>query len=195
MGRAARRISSRREKTSSSVVIMGRQRAIGTFAIGAMLLLGAWRSSSARTSPRGSSAVAAPPDACALLTEAEVSTAIESKSLPGKRLVASSPRACIWSDDPNTAISNRRVTLSIMPPAGFEMGKSSAGRITIVPVTGIGDDAYYEIFKSDSPVLAVRKGSTAFVVRILNGLKFKALSIEDVKAREAVLGKAAAARL
>ena len=174
---------------------MHRQRAIAASAIAATLLLGAWRSNSLRTSGLGSPAAAAPPDACALLTESDVTTAIESKSLPGKRLVASSPRACIWSDDPNTAISNRRVTLSIMLPAGFEMGKSSAGRITIVPVTGIGDDAYYEIFKADSPVLAVRKGGAAFVVRILNGLKFKALSIEDVKAREAVLGKAAAARL
>lgn len=174
---------------------MQRQRGIAAFAIATMLLLGAWRSGAARMSTRHSVAISPAPDACALLTEADVSAAIESKSLPGKRLVASSPRSCIWSDNEKIAISNRRVTLSIMPPGGFEMGKASAGRIPIVAATGIGDEAYYEIFKADSPALVVRKGRSAFVVRILNGLEAKALSIDDVKAREAVLGKAAAARL
>jgi hypothetical protein len=134
-------------------------------------------------------------DACALLTEAEVSAAIEAKSLPGKHLVASNTKSCIWSDDANHNVNNRRVTLSIMPVAGFDFGKGGNPRVKTEPVQGVGDDAYYEIFKADSPFLVVRKGGAAFNLRILNGLKFKALSLDEEKARELALAKAAVAKL
>jgi hypothetical protein len=140
--------------------------------------------------------LAAEPDACALLTTDEASKALEVKSLAGKRLVASSPKVCIWSDDPNHGVSNRRVTVSVMTSAAFAIGKSGADkRVTIEPASGIGDEAYYELFKSDSPFLVVRKGGTAFNVRILNGLKLKAFTLEQEKAKESDLAKAAASRL
>jgi hypothetical protein len=41
----------------------------------------------------------------------------------------------------------------------------------------------------------VRKGNAAFNVRILNGLKFKAFTRDEEKAKEAALAKAAAGRL
>jgi hypothetical protein len=41
----------------------------------------------------------------------------------------------------------------------------------------------------------VRKGSSAFNVRILNGLKFKPFALGQVKAKEADLAKAAVAKL
>ncbi|HEX8942419.1 MAG TPA: hypothetical protein VF785_04720 [Gemmatimonadaceae bacterium] len=135
-------------------------------------------------------------DACALLTADETSKALEVTSLPGKRLVASSPKVCIWSDDPNHGAGSRRVTVSIMTAAAFAIGKSGADkRVTIEPASGIGDEAYYELFKSDSPFLVVRKGGTAFNLRILNGLKLKAFTLEQEKAKEADLAKAAASRL
>ena len=37
-------------------------------------------------------------DACTLLTTAEASKALEITSSPGKRLIASSPKICVWSD-------------------------------------------------------------------------------------------------
>ena len=102
----------------------------------------------------------------------------------------------MWSDDPNHGVDHRRVTLSILPLAGFQFGKSGANkRITIEPVSGIGDEAYYELFKSESPFLVVRRGSTAFNVRILNGLKLKPFTLDEEKTKEADLAKAAASRL
>ena len=135
------------------------------------------------------------PDACALLDEAEVSKALEGKSLPGKRLVESNPKACIWSDDPKRSFDSRRVTVQYVSAAAFEMGKSSSGRITIETATGIGDEAYYEMFKADSPILVVRKGTVVLHVRILNGLKSKAFTLGQEKAKEAELAKAALAKL
>jgi hypothetical protein len=135
-------------------------------------------------------------DACTLLTAADASKALEATSLPGKRLVASSSKVCMWSDDSSGAITHRRVTLSMTSLTGFQFAKSTANpKITIEPVTGIGDEAYYELFKGDSPFLVVRKGNTTFNVRILNGLKLKAFTLEQEKAKEADLAKAAAAKL
>lgn len=130
------------------------------------------------------------PDACALLTTEEVSTALEVKSLAGTHVVSTSTALCIWSDDPNHGIGNRRVTLALISQTAFDVGKSSI-RATVEPVKGIGDDAYYEVSRSESPTLLVRKGGTAFTIRILNGLKFKPFTIEQDKAKEAALAQAA----
>jgi hypothetical protein len=78
----------------------------------------------------------------------------------------------------------------------FERGKTPFNKqIKIEPVSGIGDEAYYEIFTADSPILVVKKGSTAFSVRILNALEKKSLTHDQEKAKEADLAKAAAGRL
>ena len=44
-------------------------------------------------------------------------------------------------------------------------------------------------------MLVVRKGDSAFTVRVLNGSKAKALTLDEEKARDLSLGKAAAAKL
>jgi hypothetical protein len=98
--------------------------------LAAVLLFGAAR----RTLNAASLALVLPkvePDACALLTEAEVSKALEVKSLPGKRIVAESPKACAWSDVPNGDISQhaRRDDLVIVKSrtGAIEMGDSLVG--------------------------------------------------------------------
>jgi hypothetical protein len=135
-------------------------------------------------------------DACALLTAAEVSKALGVTSLPGERVIPASPKMCTWSDDAQHDINHRRVTVSIVGAAGFQVGKSSK-RITIEPVSGIGDEAYYEIPGSgkESPFLFVRKGSAAFSIRVLNGLKLKAFTLQEEKDKESDLAKAAVSRL
>jgi hypothetical protein len=139
--------------------------------------------------------LAATSDACSLLTAGEVSAALEIKSLPGKAAFAGSPKACVWSDSADTSVSNRRVTLSITASTtAFDLMKSSP-RITIETVSGIGDESFYEIPKGhETPTLQVRKGGSVFTLRILNGLKSKPFTIDDVKAKEATLARAAAGR-
>ena len=162
----------------------------------ALVLLGARRESlAAGVAPPAWSRLGAP-DACALVTTAEASKALEVTSLPGKPLIASSPKACMWSDNANAEISNRRLTVQYITVAGFQFVKSRASdKIKIEPVSGIGEEAFYQSVKNDSPMLNVRKGTTAIQVRILNGLKFKAFPLEQEKAKEAEIAKAAAARL
>jgi hypothetical protein len=138
---------------------------------------------------------AATSDACSLLTVSEVNSALGIQSLSGKPAFAGSPKACIWSDAADTSSSNRHVTLSISASAtAFELIKSSP-RITIETVSGIGDDAFYEIPKgSEAPILQVRKGGSFFTLRILNGLKSKSFTRDEVKAKEATLAKNAVGR-
>jgi hypothetical protein len=81
-----------------------------------------------------------------------------------------------------------------MTMAAFDMGKSNT-QLKPEPVSGIGDEAYYEVFGSDSPLLVVRKGSSAFNIRILNGLASKPFAVGEVKAKEADLAKAVVAKL
>ncbi len=161
--------------------------------VAATLSLGANRS--ARSENVGVSLAPQSQDACSLLDQGTVSGALEVPSATGKRVVESSPKACIWSDDPNHGVANRRVTLSLISLNSFNVGKAGSERIKTEPVTGIGDEAYYEIFGSESPVLVVRKGSSAFTLRILNGLKFKAFTSDAVRAKETQLAKAAAGKL
>jgi hypothetical protein len=137
----------------------------------------------------------ADPDACTLLTEDQVSAAIEAKSQPGQHGGKTSTKTCIWSDDPNHGVDHRRVTLSITSATGFNVGKT-VPRTTAEPVAGLGDDAYYMIYASgDAPTLVVRKGDSAFNIRLLNGLKTKAIPAAELKARELTLAKAAVTKL
>ena len=144
--------------------------------------------------PRPATDRALAPDACSLLTVQEVSAALEVQSLPGKPLFGHST-ACSWSDDAAQSVDHRRVTLSVVnTTVPFNTMKTSP-RLTIEPVSGVGDDAYYVLLKSDSPQLAVRKGGTVIQIRVLNGLKAKPFNLAQEKAKEAALGKAAAARI
>jgi hypothetical protein len=132
-------------------------------------------------------------DACSLLTAAEVSAALEVKSLPGKFPIAGSPKACIWSDTPEASPDSRRVTLSITSSTVAFNNMKSSPRITTEPASGIGDEAFYVLPSAhETPILQIRKGTSVLALRILNGFKSKPLA--DVRAKEAALGKAAAAR-
>ncbi|MDQ6828055.1 MAG: hypothetical protein M3081_04225 [Gemmatimonadota bacterium] len=177
---------------------METQRALAAAAISAIFSFSSWRQYSEPVTARPPLALttrAVAPDACSLLNEAQASTILGITSLPGKRLFGSDPRACVWSDDATAAISNRRLTLTIISTNSFDAGKTSA-RVTIEPLGGIGDGAYYVLYKThESPFLNVRKGSSAFQVRVLNGLKSKAFTLDEEKAKEAAAAKLAVAKL
>lgn len=155
----------------------------------AVLLAAATQASTPHAPNAGRAArTGAAPDACALLTQAQVSAALEVPTLPGKHLGTTSTAVCIWSSDAD-ASAGRRVTLSIIPMATFDRGKDSP-IIHTEPAQGVGDEAYFEVFKADSPFLVVRKGNAAFTVRIVNGLKLKAFTLEQERSKEVTLAQA-----
>jgi len=135
-------------------------------------------------------------EACPLLTTADASKALEQSSQPGKRYMDSDPTFCMWSADPKMSDSARKVAVNTHSQRAFEFAKKPAiTTIGIEPVSGLGDEAFYQIYpKGQSPFIWVRKGSKAFSIRIL-GTKTNSFSIEQDKAKELVLAKVAVAKL
>jgi hypothetical protein len=108
-------------------------------------------------------------EACALLTQTQVSAALEVPVDAGTPI--GRPSACQWTG------KGRFATLTITQPlAGkspvdrFNAGKASTlPGITTEPVTGVGDEAYYVYFSNTTRAglgLVVRKGSSAFEIRV-----------------------------
>jgi hypothetical protein len=136
------------------------------------------------------------PEACTLLTAADASKALEVSSASSKRLVDADPKGCVWSNDPAASDSSRRVVLVTHTPRAFDAAKHTViTTIKIEPVAGIGDDAFYQVPPTDSPFIWVRKGNVAISIRIITRLKPMPFTIEQEKAKEAVLAKAAVAKL
>jgi hypothetical protein len=136
-------------------------------------------------------------DACALLTAADASPALEQSSLAGKRNMESDPKMCVWSHDPAAGDSSRKVVLAVVNTRQFSIAMHPAmPAIKVEPVSGVGDEAFYQVYPNNaSPFIWVRKGNAAFTIRILTRLKPKPFTIEQEKAKELALAKAAVARL
>jgi hypothetical protein len=119
----------------------------------------------------GASLVAAdPPVACSLVTQAELGEVFGGPVGAGTPIVVAT--SCQWVGQ-----QSKRATLTINQPRGgkspvdqFNEGKSRAlPGITVEPVTGAGDDAYYVYFTGQNRAgcgLVVRKGTAVFEVRV-----------------------------
>ena len=135
-------------------------------------------------------------DACALITTADASKALEQSSLPGKPMVAADPTGCLFSADPKMSDTARKVAVNTHSARAFEFAKKPAiTTIKIEPVSGVGDEAFYQIYPNgQSPFIWVRKGTKTFSIRML-GTKTNSFSLEQDKAKELVLAKAALTKL
>ncbi len=108
-------------------------------------------------------------DACSLLAQSQVSEALGTSVSTGTPI--SGPASCQWMGQGKWA------TLTITQPLGgksaidrFNAGKARAlPGITVEPVSGAGDEAYYVYFSNTSHAglgLVVRKGGSAFEIRV-----------------------------
>jgi hypothetical protein len=118
----------------------------------------------------GSLSAADPAVACELLTQARVGAALGVAVGAGTPIAR--PGACQWAG------KGRIATLTITQPLGgktpveqFNAGKTSKRYgITTEPVSGVGDEAFYVYFATNTPRAAVgivvRKGTSTFEVRV-----------------------------
>lgn len=139
-------------------------------------------------------AYAAPPQACSLLTQAQVSAAVGVALGPGTESGALND--CRWSE-PGKPLASKGVLLYVLGPVG---GLTPAQRfntiktplpvkgITKTPVSGIGDDAVYGTIGPRTE-LTVKKGDFVFQIMIYG------LSGEVVKAKEKSLAQEVLAKL
>ena len=101
-----------------------------------------------------------PPDPCTLLTADQV------KAVLGVEIAVGPPpgkSSCMWK---STGTKVQMVTVSLQPSTtSWEHLKTVLPSIPANPVSGVGDDAFYQNFGTFAP-LAVKKGGTIFIVKI-----------------------------
>lgn len=154
---------------------MHAKRAIAAVAV-TVLILGAWRP---------------PGDACALLTQAEISSVLGTSFEAGQRVVPSNTDLCKWSEPGDPMKTTKRVLVSIRTPDQYTTGKTPLPGVTKTPVSGIGDDAFYTTAGALGTTLSVEKGTKAFNISI-HGQGF---SVDQIKAMEKTLAQDVLARL
>jgi hypothetical protein len=108
-------------------------------------------------------------EACTLLTDAQVSSALGAPVEPGKPIA--SPTSCQWLGKGKYATLTANNTIAGKTALErFDTGKKSTmPGITVEPVSGVGDDAYYVYFSGTTRAglgLVVKKGNSAFEVRV-----------------------------
>jgi len=149
-------------------------------------------------------AYAAPPtDACTVLTPARVSAilgaSVSADKEPPSPFPGSHPTShptCWWSQPGVSIMTSKRAFLDIFGPIGrfspvdrFNNGKTPVHGVTKTPISGIGDDAYYITSGGLGTGLNVRKGSSAFQIRVYG------FSLDQIKAMEKTLAQDVLAKL
>jgi hypothetical protein len=137
---------------------------------------------------------AAPTNACALLTQAQIATALGVEVDAGKNIIGVDD--CRWIQKGATAGSDGALLqVNLTKAQSFEIGKTMVPNWNKTPVTGLGDEAYSadrggKITFPISPSLSVKKGPV-FVVIIAKVPKASLDQTKDVekKVASAVLEK------
>jgi hypothetical protein len=128
-------------------------------------------------------------DACALITADDAAAALGEPVDPGT-VPTPGARSCLFSGHPATGIDMNAVEISITSVAAFKPDQKSIAGLTITPVSGIGDAAYYVSMGAGMTVLDVRKGQVTFTAAVV---KVKASDAELQSAEKtlamAVLGR------
>jgi len=105
------------------------------------------------------------PDACALLSQAEIGAMLGVAVDPGERLLPNEPRFCTWREHGKDPMKARNVRLSLLSDREYNIGKTPLPTVTRTPESGLGDEAYFSKAKGMVFNLSVRKGTTYFRVQ------------------------------
>ena len=108
----------------------------------------------------GSTAQAAPSDACALLTTDELAVIVGAPMDAGVPILPTHKEYCSFHESGKAAGSGRNAALSILTEQQFTLGKTPVGKIEKTPESGVGDEAYWSKAKGMVYILTFRKGST-----------------------------------
>jgi len=129
-------------------------------------------------------ATATPPtDACALLSQPQVATALGVEVDSGKHIIGAGD--CRWTErGKGTGADVALLQVNLTKAQSFEIGKTPISGWNKTAVTGVGDDAYIaesgKVTFPISPTLSVKKGSVFLVI----AAKVPKASFEQTKAVE-----------
>jgi hypothetical protein len=132
-------------------------------------------------------AQANPPEACALLSPAEIGAIVGTSMGLGTALNSTTTSSCKWLQQGVDEFKAVTVIISTKSAQTYEKGKSV---LQPVVMSGIGDEAYITGTTPSYTVLSARKGENALTVTV-RGLK----DLASTQAAEKALGKAAVGKL
>jgi hypothetical protein len=143
----------------------------------------------------GNPAFAAGSDACLALTRQQITNVLGVAVDAGEH-VGPGSALCSWGEPGDSNHDGKHVLLTlyrsvgkITPVERFENGKMPIGGIEKTPVSGIGDDAYYIDTPGFGLGLNVKRGKSAFQVKVFG------FSAELTKTLERALAETVLARL
>jgi hypothetical protein len=130
------------------------------------------------------SANAATDDACSLLSAAQVSVAASVSVGAGTYVAPTSKKTCVWTPSGDDAKTIASITLLLQPANMYDGGKrlGASKSVVIAPVSGVGDDAYYQVIGTMA-VMFVKKGAVSFKVSVYA----HAMSVDKKEAIERTL--------
>jgi hypothetical protein len=109
-----------------------------------------------------------PPNACALLSQAQIASALGVEVDAGKNIIGADD--CRWIQKGAAAGSDAAMLqVNLTKPQSFEIGKTPLSNWNKTPITGLGDEAYSadrggKVNFPVSPSLSVKKGSVFVVI-------------------------------
>lgn len=106
-------------------------------------------------------------DACSLLTAAQVSAAAGVSVGAGTYVAPTSKKTCVWTPSGDDTKGVASITLLLEAASMYDGGKrmGAAKSVVITPVSGVGDDAYYQVIDTMA-VMFVKKGGVSFKVSV-----------------------------
>ena len=135
------------------------------------------------------SAGAAPTDACALLSQAQMSAALGVPMGAGTYVTPGFLKTCTWQPASGATPAIKAFTLYLQSAASFDGGKNmlqlaqTGGAANgVTRLSGVGDDAYYASFGPNITSLLVKKGDGGFKLTL-----YGATAPDKVKAIEKAL--------
>jgi len=125
------------------------------------------------------------PDACALLTTAQVSAAVRFPVAEGKHVTPTFLKTCTWTGSNSTGA--QFVTLNLQTGTFFDGAKKQAILMiaagAAVKPAGVGEDSYY-LVEGTQVALWVKKGSGSFKIAL-----YKQMPVDQKEEMELTLAK------
>lgn len=123
--------------------------------------------------------LAAPGDACSLLTPAQIKSVVGAEVGVG---AAGSAKLCQWNASLAPTSTVKFITLLLYSDTNaFEPGKHMPAPAVVTPASGVGDDAFF-LAVGDQVGLIVKKGSGAFKITV-----YAKLPVDKKEAMEKLL--------
>ena len=134
---------------------------------------------------------AAPSDACAVLTQAQVGAALGAPVEAGKPITPTDHKVCSWAGGKAGFVTLMLQTADQFDRARQQAQTTAIGRaIPVTQVSGLGDGAMF-VGLGDNVSLVVKKGAASFKVTVYK----HGVPVDDKRAAEKTLAANALARL